>query len=78
MPIDLYYTLHSPSCRPVLLVAKAVGVELNLVELSVKDNAHRADEFLKVSTVNESNVKFKVVPCLIKQHTMKAYEGVEI
>jgi hypothetical protein len=62
MPIDLYYTVHSPSCRPVLLVAKAVGVELNLIELSVKGNEHKTEELIKVSTVHESSVQFKSFP----------------
>jgi glutathione S-transferase len=48
MPIDLYYFLASPPCRTVMLVAKALKIELNLkvIELSKGDN--RTPEFLKV------------------------------
>jgi len=48
MPIDLYYFLASPPCRSVILVAKALKIELNLkvIELSKGDN--KTPEFLKV------------------------------
>jgi glutathione S-transferase len=50
MTIDLYYSLCSPPCRSVLLVAKALGVELNLKPLKEKENT--TPEFLKVITVH--------------------------
>jgi hypothetical protein len=50
MPVDFYYSLHSPPCRSVLLLAKAVGVDLNLLKLSLMDNEHKAETFIKVST----------------------------
>jgi len=48
MPIDLYYFLASPPCRSVMLVAKALKIELNLkvTELSKGDN--KTPEYLKV------------------------------
>ena len=48
MPIDFYYFLASPPCRSVILVAKALKIELNLkvIELSKGDN--KTPEFLKV------------------------------
>jgi glutathione S-transferase len=48
MPIDFYYILASPPCRSVMLVAKALNIELNLkvTELSKGDN--KTPEFLKV------------------------------
>jgi glutathione S-transferase len=54
MPIDLYYVLASPPCRSVLLLAKALKIELNLkvTDLPIGDN--RTPEFLKVSKVKLS------------------------
>lgn len=43
MTIDFYYVNESGPCRAVLLAAKAIGVDLNLI---IRDE--RNDEFLKV------------------------------
>jgi glutathione S-transferase len=51
MTIDFYYALLSLPCRSVLLVAKALGVELNLKKVSLKDDEHKRPEFLKVRNV---------------------------
>jgi hypothetical protein len=51
MPVDLYCSISSPLCRTVMLVARALGVELNLKKISNKDNENRTPEFLKVSSV---------------------------
>jgi glutathione S-transferase len=48
MPIDIYYTLASPPCRTVLLVAKALKIELNLKVTDLSKGEHRTPEFLKV------------------------------
>jgi hypothetical protein len=50
MTIDLYYSLRSPPSRSVLLVAKALGVEFNLKQLSGTE--YKTPEFLKVGTVH--------------------------
>jgi hypothetical protein len=52
MPIDFYYSLVSPACRPVMLVARALSVELNLRKISMKDNENKTPEFLKVSSAH--------------------------
>ncbi|XP_021941262.1 uncharacterized protein LOC110840492 [Zootermopsis nevadensis] len=49
MTVDLYYSLASPPSRSVLLVARALGVDLNLKDTSVKDNENRTPEFLKIN-----------------------------
>jgi hypothetical protein len=48
MTIDFYCSMHSPFCRTVLLVAKAVGVELNPLLIFEKNNEHK-EAFIKVS-----------------------------
>lgn len=41
MPIDFYYLEYSgPSCRSVLLLAKAIGVHLNLKTNSLSFETH--------------------------------------
>jgi hypothetical protein len=52
MPIDYYYSLVSPPCRSVMLVARALSVELNLRKISLKDNENTTPEFLKVSSAH--------------------------
>ncbi|CAG0905461.1 unnamed protein product [Darwinula stevensoni] len=49
MPIDLYYVLPSPPCRSVMLLAKDLGVELNLKPTSPMSGATRTPEFLKMN-----------------------------
>jgi hypothetical protein len=48
MPIDLYYFLASPPCRSVMLVAKALNVELNLKVTDLSKGDNKTPEFLKV------------------------------
>jgi len=48
MPIDLYYLLASPPCRSVMLVAKALKVELNLKVTELSKGENKTPEFLKV------------------------------
>jgi glutathione S-transferase len=48
MPIDLYYSLPSPPCRSVLLLAKALKLELNLKVTELSKGENRTPEFLKV------------------------------
>lgn len=49
MPIDFYYIPPSPPCRSVLLLAKAIGVHLNLKTMNVLKGDHLKPEFLKVN-----------------------------
>lgn len=48
MPIDFYYLEYSPPCRSVLLLAKAIGVHLNLKTISPLKGEHMKSEFVKV------------------------------
>lgn len=48
MPIDLYYLLASPPCRSVMLVAKALKIELNLKVTELSKGENKTPEFLKV------------------------------
>lgn len=48
MPIDSYETTGSPPCRLVRLAAAAVGVELNLKQISLENLEHITPEYLKV------------------------------
>jgi hypothetical protein len=48
MPIDLYYFLASPPCRSVMLVAKALKIELNLKVTDLRKGDNKTPEFLKV------------------------------
>jgi hypothetical protein len=48
MPIDLYYVLPSPPCRSVLLLAKALKIELNLKVTDLSKGENTTPEFLKV------------------------------
>lgn len=49
MSLDLYYMLGSPPCHAVMMVAKAVGVDLNLKPVDLFGGEHKSPEFLKVS-----------------------------
>jgi len=49
MTIDFYYSPGSAPCRSVLLVAKAIGVELNLKMVDLKRKEHLTPEFVKLN-----------------------------
>ncbi|XP_029039557.1 glutathione S-transferase 1-like isoform X1 [Osmia bicornis bicornis] len=49
MPIDFYYFPPSAPCRSVLLLAKAIGVHLNLKTINVLKGDHMKPEFLKIN-----------------------------
>lgn len=46
--ITLYYTILSPPSRTILLVAKAIGIELELKNIDLQKGEHLTPEFLKV------------------------------
>jgi glutathione S-transferase len=48
MPIDFYYIIESPPCRSVLLLAKALKIELNLKVTNLSKGENKTSEFLKV------------------------------
>ncbi|KAF7267257.1 glutathione S-transferase 1-like [Rhynchophorus ferrugineus] len=47
MPIKLYGVLPSPPVRAVLLCAKALGIEVEFVNVSLVDGEHLKEDFLK-------------------------------
>ncbi|KAJ8919163.1 hypothetical protein NQ315_012149 [Exocentrus adspersus] len=49
MPIDLYYGPGSSPCRIVLLAAKSIGVELNLIPLNLMEQEYLKPEFVKIN-----------------------------
>ncbi|XP_066581968.1 uncharacterized protein [Prorops nasuta] len=49
MTIDFYYFPPSPPCRPVLLLAKAIGVHFNLKPVNPLAGETRTPEFLKMN-----------------------------
>jgi glutathione S-transferase len=52
MPLDFYYVIASPPCRSVMLLAKTLGLELNLKEMNLLGKEHLKPEFLKVREKN--------------------------
>ncbi|XP_053977096.1 glutathione S-transferase 1-1-like [Hylaeus anthracinus] len=49
MPIDIYYHPCSAPCRSVALLAKAIGVHLNIKTLNFLINEHMTPSFLKIN-----------------------------
>lgn len=49
MTIDLYYMAASAPCRSIQMVAKAIGVELNLKSVNLMTGEQLKPEFVKVS-----------------------------
>ncbi|KAJ9583905.1 hypothetical protein L9F63_021753, partial [Diploptera punctata] len=48
MAIDLYYSTISPFCRSVILLAKTLGIQLNLKKVNMMNNETKTPEYLKV------------------------------
>jgi glutathione S-transferase len=46
--MDLYYIPESPPCRGVLLVGAALGIDFNLIRVSMKNGEHMTPEYLQV------------------------------
>ncbi|XP_019878058.1 glutathione S-transferase 1 [Aethina tumida] len=49
MPLVLYYNDMSPPVRAVLLVAKALNIQLELKELNLLHKEHLTEDFLKIN-----------------------------
>lgn len=49
MTIDLYYLPPSPPSRAVILLAKALGIHLNLKVIDVSKGEQLSPEFIKVT-----------------------------
>ncbi|CAH0723657.1 unnamed protein product, partial [Brenthis ino] len=48
-PIKLYYLPPSPPCRSVMMTAKVLGLELDLVLTNILKGEHKTPEFLKMN-----------------------------
>lgn len=49
MAIDLYHSEPSPPCRAVRIVAKKIGVEVNLIKVDLVAGAHKTAEFERMN-----------------------------
>lgn len=49
MTIDLYYTPRSAPCRAVQMLAKTLGIELNLIEVNLVKGEQLKPDYVKVS-----------------------------
>nr|XP_032515655.1 glutathione S-transferase 1-like isoform X2 [Danaus plexippus plexippus] len=48
-PIKLYYLPPSPPCRAVMMTARALGLDLDLVLTNIMEGQHMTPEFLKMN-----------------------------
>ena len=49
MTINLYYMLESPPCRTVLMVAKILGIDLNLKSIDLSKGEHLESDFVNLN-----------------------------
>lgn len=49
MAIDLHYILPSPPCRAIMILAKRLGIELNLINVKLFEGEHQSEEFIKIN-----------------------------
>ncbi|KAF7400774.1 hypothetical protein HZH66_005958 [Vespula vulgaris] len=47
--ITLYSLLVSPPCRAVLMVGEAIGIDFDVHEISLSNNDHKKEDFLKLN-----------------------------
>ncbi|KAL9693342.1 hypothetical protein quinque_012627 [Culex quinquefasciatus] len=66
--MDLYYTIVSPPSRSVLLLAKQLGVELNLKNLNLAGGEHLTEDFRKVNPQH-------CVPTLVTEDGVAIWES---
>ncbi|CAG4945133.1 unnamed protein product [Colias eurytheme] len=48
-PIKLYYLPPSPPCRAVMMTARALGLELDLILTNILEGEHKTPEFTKIN-----------------------------
>ncbi|XP_038220555.1 glutathione S-transferase 1-like [Zerene cesonia] len=48
-PIKLYYLPPSPPCRAVMMTARALGLELDLILTNIMEGQHKTPEFTKLN-----------------------------
>lgn len=66
--MDLYYTIVSPPSRSVLLLAKQLGVELNLKNLNLASGEHLTEDFRKINPQH-------CVPTLVTEDGVAIWES---
>ncbi|XP_049871075.1 glutathione S-transferase D7-like isoform X3 [Pectinophora gossypiella] len=49
LPIKLYYLPPSPPCRVVMMAARVMGIELDLILTNIMEGAHMTPEYLKMN-----------------------------
>lgn len=49
MPVDLYYYILSPPSRAVMILAKQLGIELNLINVDLSNGDQGTEEFQKIN-----------------------------
>lgn len=62
MPLDLYCHIVAPFCRSVILLADALEVELNFIEVNVLKKEQFKPEFIAVS-LQFCTIKPLIVAC---------------
>lgn len=58
--ITLYYMPVSPASRAVVLVAKAIDIDLDLREIDISRGEHMTPEYLKVSNYISCSICIKM------------------
>ena len=53
MAIDLHYIMPSPPCRAVMILARQLGIELNLINVDMWQGAHLNEEFAKINPLKQ-------------------------
>ncbi|XP_064072480.1 glutathione S-transferase 1-like isoform X2 [Vanessa tameamea] len=48
-PIKLYYLPPSPPCRSVMMTARALGIDLELVLTNIMEGQHKTPEYIKMN-----------------------------
>jgi glutathione S-transferase len=58
-PIVLYYMLGSAPCHAVIMLAKSINLELELIEVDLLAREQMKEEFLKVSSTELRSKSFQ-------------------
>ena len=53
MSIDFYAMRLSPPCRAVIMTAKELNIDLNLINTDLSEGQHMTEEFLKVKILTK-------------------------
>ncbi|KAI4470441.1 glutathione s transferase d10 isoform a-related [Holotrichia oblita] len=70
----LYQVITSPPCRAVLMLARAIGLTIDLQNVNLMTQEHLKPEFLKAPLRSK---RMKVVPANLKAEVRDAYQFAE-